>query len=270
MLKKRIIPCLDIRGGRVVKGIKFQNLRDAGDPVEQARRYDADGADELVILDVSATHEERLATLSTIEAVREHLTIPLTVGGGVRSLVDAKRLLDSGADKVSVNSAAVERPELIKELAQQFGAQCTVVAIDAARCLENAADKTSWQVVSHSGTRRHQLDAISWACTAESFGAGEILLTSWDRDGTGTGYDLGLLSQLTSQISLPVIASGGAKSIAHMFEAFNHGAHAVLAASIFHDGHMDVLTVKRELSAMGIPVRIDHVNQTSQSYLTGA
>ncbi len=257
MLKRRILPCLDIRGGRVVKGIRFQNLRDAGDPVEQARRYDEDGADELVMLDVSATREERLATLKTVHAVRQHLRIPLTVGGGVKTTDDAKRLLDHGADKVSINSAAVENPTMIRELSNYFGAQCTVVAIDAARRQGDSSGQTSWQVVTRSGTKRHKRCAIEWACTVEGLGAGELLLTSWDRDGTGSGYDLELLEQLTSRVNLPVIASGGAQSVEHMQEAFMHGAHAVLAATIFHDGLTTITNVKQRLAQMGIAVRCD-------------
>jgi len=266
MLKKRIIPCLDVRGGRIVKGIKFQNLRDAGDPVEQARQYDQQGADELVILDVSATAEERLATDSTIADVRDVLTIPLTVGGGVRSVDDARRLLNCGADKVSVNTAAVEKPELIAELAAEFGAQCTVVAIDAARRLSPASTTTMtggdpmrspWQVVTRSGTVRHELDAIAWAVRCQQLGAGEILLTSWDRDGTGTGYDVDLLTQLTTATPLPVIASGGANTVAHMQQALEHGAHAVLAATIFHDRHTTVADVKRQLCDLGVAVRLE-------------
>lgn len=257
MLKRRIIPCLDIRGGRVVKGIKFQNLRDAGDPVEQATRYDEQGADELVVLDVSATTEERLATCQTIESIRENLTIPLTVGGGVKEVEDARRLLNSGADKVSVNSAAVNKPELIQELASCFGAQCTVVAIDAAK-MEDSSD---WQVVTRSGTKRHDLSAIEWAVRCEELGAGEILLTSWDRDGTGSGYDLELLRHLTQATRLPVIASGGANSVEHMKAAFEHGAHAVLAATIFHDGMTTVGDVKNKLDALNVSVRMEMTSQ---------
>lgn len=251
MLKSRIIPCLDINAGRVVKGVQFQNLRDAGDPVERASYYEQQGADELVFLDVSATREGRLAMLETVEAVRESLSIPLTVGGGVATLEDAGRLLNAGADKVSVNSAAVRRPELINQLSEHFGAQCTVVAIDARQ-----SEPGSWYVVTRSGTQSETLDAVAWAAEAEQRGAGEILLTSFDRDGTRSGYDLELLSAATAATTLPVIASGGADSVQHMLEAFAHGAHAVLAASIFHDQNYTVADVKRELAAAGQEVRL--------------
>ena len=244
MLTSRIIPCLDVDNGRVVKGVKFQNLRDAGDPVELAFHYEQQGADELVFLDVSATRQARLAMLDTVGAVRKRLSIPLTVGGGVSSVEDAHRLLSSGADKVSVNSAAVRNPDLINQMAEQFGAQCTVVAIDA----KGYTDRPGWYVVTRSGTQQESLDAVQWAAAAQERGAGEILLTSFDRDGTRSGYDLSLLSAVTTAASLPVIASGGADSVEHMIEAFRHGAHAVLAASIFHDGNYTVQQVKTELS----------------------
>lgn len=256
MLKPRVIPCLDVRNGRVVKGIKFQNLRDAGDPAELAARYEADGADELVLLDVSATIEDRTALVQTIRDVRHQLSIPLTVGGGITSTDDARVLLGSGADKISLNSAAVKRPALIEEMAQQFGAQCTVVAIDAARDTDPAQRNNGWQVVTRSGTERNALDAIDWARSAEQLGAGEILLTSWDRDGTRLGYDLELLRHLTQAVSIPVIASGGANSAKHLKQALDAGAHAVLAASIFHDGNASVVSVKNQLRQLGVEVRI--------------
>jgi imidazole glycerol-phosphate synthase subunit HisF len=261
MLKRRIIPCLDVNNGRVVKGVRFQNLRDAGSPVELAAHYQHQGADELVILDVSATREGRLAMLETIESVRRVLSIPLTVGGGVGSIDDAQRLLAAGADKVSINSAAVRNPELINAMSQRFGAQCTVVAIDAklidgpAKNAENGF-KPSFQVLTRSGTNAELLDAVDWAVEVQSRGAGEILLTSFDKDGTRSGYDLPMLSAVTRACSIPVIASGGANSVAHMIEAFQHGAHAVLAASIFHDQNLTVADVKRELAAAGIQVRL--------------
>ncbi|MGB1930170.1 MAG: imidazole glycerol phosphate synthase subunit HisF [Mariniblastus sp.] len=251
MLKSRIIPCLDVNEGRVVKGVKFQNLRDAGDPVELSIHYQDQGADELVLLDVTATRQERIAMLETIERVRHKLSIPLTVGGGIGSLQDAGRLLNAGADKVSINSAAVRNPELIEAMSTRFGAQCTVVAIDAKKQGE------IFQVLTRSGTNAEAIDAVAWAARAESLGAGEILLTSFDRDGTRSGYDLPMLSAVTDACSLPVIASGGADSVAHMVEAFQHGAHAVLAASIFHDANMTVGEVKQKLSAAGIQVRND-------------
>jgi imidazoleglycerol phosphate synthase cyclase subunit len=256
MLKKRIIPCLDVNDGRVVKGVKFQNLRDAGDPVDLAAHYEAQGADELIVLDVSATRQARLAMLETVEAVRKQLSIPLTVGGGVGSIEDAGRLLNAGADKVSINSAAVRNPELINEMSNRFGAQCTVVAIDAKRSKENP---DIWQVMTRSGTQSESTDAFDaakWAAESQTRGAGEILLTSFDRDGTRSGYDLELLDAVTTASTLPVIASGGANSVEHMVEAFQHGAHAVLAASIFHDGNMTVADVKAQLRAADIEVRV--------------
>ena len=252
MLKPRIIPCLDVNDGRVVKGVKFQNLRDAGCPVELAGHYQEQGADELVVLDVSATRQARLAMLETIEGVRKQLSIPLTVGGGVGSVEDAGRLLNAGADKVSINSAAVNNPDLINEMSVRFGAQCTVVAIDAKRKTD---DPDLWQVMTRSGTQGEGIDAVNWAAEAQKRGAGEILLTSFDRDGTRSGYDLELMSAVTAACALPVIASGGANSVEHMVEAFNHGAHAVLAASIFHDGNMTVGDVKQELVKAGVNVR---------------
>ncbi|MEM7453131.1 MAG: imidazole glycerol phosphate synthase subunit HisF [Planctomycetota bacterium] len=255
MLKSRIIPCLDVKDGRVVKGVKFQNLRDAGCPVELSQHYQQQGADEIVVLDVSATREARLAMLDTIENIRRRISIPLTVGGGVGSVEDAGRLLGSGADKVSVNSAAVKDPELIARLSTRFGAQCTVLAIDAKRIQDSAPDQR-WMVVTRSGTQEEPLDAATWSKKVQQLGAGEILLTSFDRDGTRSGYDLDLLRAVTSTTSLPVIASGGADSVEHMVEAFNSGAHAVLAASIFHDADTTVEKVKRKLADAGINVRM--------------
>ena len=252
MLKPRIIPCLDVDNGRVVKGVKFQSLRDAGDPVELADWYQAQGADELVVLDVSATRQARLAMLDTIEGIRRVLAIPLTVGGGVGSVEDAGRLLQSGADKISINSAAVRQPDLINAMSDRFGAQCTVVAIDA----RWNADHQQFQVLTRSGTTAEPLDAVAWSSEAERRGAGEILLTSFDRDGTRSGYDLPMLDAITAACRLPVIASGGADSVAHMVEAFEHGAHAVLAASIFHDRNYTVAQVKQELRQQGIGVRL--------------
>lgn len=251
MLKKRIIPCLDVRDGRVVKGVQFQSLRDAGDPVELASHYQDQGADELVILDVSATNEGRLAMLETVDLVRQVLNIPLTVGGGVSQPDDARRLLNAGADKVCVNSAAVADPSLVSKMAERFGAQCTVVAVDAKRNNETL----TWRVVTRSGTQDEPLDVCQWATQIEKLGAGEILLTSFDRDGTRSGYDLKLLEAVTSATRLPVIASGGADSVHHMIEAFQHRAHAVLAASIFHEGNYTVAQVKTELADLGIEVR---------------
>jgi imidazoleglycerol phosphate synthase cyclase subunit len=253
MLKHRIIPCLDIRDGRVVKGVRFQGLRDAGCPVEQARAYEAQGADELVILDVSATPEARGTAAHTVEAVRAELSIPLCVGGGVRTADNAATLLDAGADKVGVNSAAVSSPALITEIAERFGAQCTVVAIDAAR---PADDPTGpWQVVTRSGTQREPLEAVAWAIECEQRGAGEILLTSWDRDGTGEGYDTDLLRAITDSVSIPVIASGGVSTLEHLVDGIRAGASAVLAASIFHDAVYTIQQAKAAMARAGLEVR---------------
>lgn len=250
MLTRRVIPCLDVRDGRVVKGVRFQGLRDAGDPAELAWRYQATGADELVVLDVSATPEGRGHAVDTVKAIRAGLGIPLAVGGGVRSVDDAAHLLDAGADKVAVNTAAVHDPELIGRLSTRFGAQFTVVAIDAARQPDG-----SWCVVTRSGTDRRPLDVVAWAGEAASRGAGELLLTSWDRDGTRDGYDLELLRAVTGAVSVPVIASGGAAHAGHLAEALAAGADAVLAASIFHDGELTPADVKRALRELGQEVR---------------
>jgi cyclase len=249
MLLPRVIPCLDVRDGRVVKGIQFQGLRDAGDPVELAAAYADQGADELVILDVSATPEGRGHALEVVRAVRKVLPLPLTVGGGVREIADAEALLEAGADKVATNTAAVARPDFIDELAARFGCQCTVLALDA------ASDNCGWEVVVHSGRDRTGMDAIGWAEAAVSRGAGEILLTSWDRDGTGSGYDLELLKAMRSAVPVPIIASGGADGPRHMVEALTAGADAVLAATIFHDGHTTVADLKAELAELGVEVR---------------
>ena len=249
MLAQRVIPCLDIDDGRVVKGVRFQGLRDAGDPVESARAYEEQGGDEIVLLDVSATPEGRANNLGVVAAVRDVLSIPLTVGGGVRETADAGRLLDAGADKVGINTAAVQRPELITELSDRFGAQCTVVAVDA------AAAGASWEVVVRSGKVRTGRDAVDWCIDAAKRGAGEILLTSWDRDGTGQGYDLGLISRVTDAVNIPVIASGGAKGHEHMAAAIAAGASAALVASILHDGITTVGRLKTGLADVGIWVR---------------
>jgi imidazoleglycerol phosphate synthase cyclase subunit len=249
MLTVRILPCLDVRNGRVVKGVRFQGLRDAGDPVDSAARYEADGADGLVMLDVSATPEGRANAAGTVAAVRQALSIPLTVGGGVRTATDALRLLDAGADKVSVNTAAVADPSLLDRIAARYGAQCTVLAIDAARTGDG------WEVVVRSGTERTGLDVCEWAREAAERGAGEVLLTSWDRDGTRSGYDTELLAAVRSAVDVPIIASGGADSAAHMVAAVQAGADAVLAASIFHDGDTTPTVLKRALKAAGLEVR---------------
>ncbi len=250
MLMRRVIPCLDVRAGRVVKGIQFQALRDAGEPVELAKIYAQQGADELVLLDVSATPEGREHALTTVRDVRRQLPLPLTVGGGVRKLEDATALLEAGADKVAVNTAAVSRPELLGEMASAFGCQCTVLALDAARA------GNGWQVVVRSGRDRLELDVVEWAQAAVEEGAGEILLTSWDRDGTGSGYDLELLQAVCGAVGVPVIASGGAETAEHMAQALLAGADAVLAASILHDGHTTVSAIKRRLASLGMEVRL--------------
>jgi imidazole glycerol-phosphate synthase subunit HisF len=250
MLASRVIPCLDIDDGRVVKGVRFQGLRDAGDPVECARAYEDQGADEIVLLDVSATPQGRANNLDVVDAVRRVMSIPLTVGGGVREADDAARFLAAGADKVGVNTAAVERPELITEMSSRFGAQCTVVAVDAA-----AASDLTWQVVVRSGKVRTGLDVVEWCRKAVAEGAGEILLTSWDRDGTGEGYDLELIRQVASAVNVPVIASGGARDHFHMAAAIEAGASAALVASILHDGLTTVDQLKLGLAAAGVEVR---------------
>ena len=250
MLTVRIIPCLDVRDGRVVKGVRFKGLRDAGSPPELAAEYERQGADEITLLDVSATPEGRGTALETVRAVREGLALPLTVGGGVRTADHAGALLDAGADKVGVNTAAVKRPELLEEMAERFGCQCTVIAIDAAGCEEGG-----WEVVTLSGRERTGIDAVAWAREASDRGAGEILLTSWDRDGTKSGYDLELMSAISSRVEVPVIASGGAASAEHMVEAVEAGADAVLAASIFHYGETTVADLKKIMADSGVEVR---------------
>ncbi len=253
MLTIRVIPCLDVRDGRVVKGVRFQGLRDAGDPAERAAAYEAQGADEISMLDVSATPEGRRTAHDTVRAVRDQVALPLSVGGGVRTAGDAAALLEAGADKVVVNTAAVARPGLLDELAARFGCQCTVLALDAAAT--GAADGPRWEVVTHSGANRTGIDAVAWAREAQQRGAGELLLTSWDRDGTHRGYDLELLGAVADAARVPVIASGGAASARHMADAVAAGADAVLAASIFHDGQTTIGSLKRELAALGLEVR---------------
>jgi len=248
-LLRRVIPCLDVQDDRVVKGIRFQDLRDAGDPAEQAARYEVQGADEIVILDVSASAQGRDTQVETVRRVRAAIRIPLTVGGGVRSLEDARRLLSVGADKISVNTAAVRRPELLAELAQAFGCQCVVLAIDARRAGER------WEVLVLGGREAARPDAVTWAREGEQLGAGEILLTSWDRDGTRAGHDIELLGAVVDAVRVPVIASGGVGTRAHVAAAFAAGADAVLAASIFHDGDDTVDGIKADLAVRGIRVR---------------
>jgi imidazole glycerol-phosphate synthase subunit HisF len=251
-LLKRVIPCLDVDAGRVVKGTNFIGLRDAGDPVELAERYDAEGADELVFLDITASHEKRETIVELARRTADNVFIPFTIGGGIRSVQDAQAVLGAGADKVSVNSAALERPELLTELADVFGAQCVVIAIDAKR------EEQGWGVYVHGGRNKVEgRDAVSWAVEAVELGAGEVLLTSMDRDGTSDGYDLELTRAVADAVSVPVIASGGAGDLSHLSEAIETGgADAVLCASIFHYGSHRVVDAKRHLAAAGVPVRL--------------
>ncbi|MCM8745777.1 imidazole glycerol phosphate synthase subunit HisF [Thermomicrobium sp. CFH 73360] len=251
MLKRRIIPCLDVTAGRVVKGVQFLDLRDAGDPVEFAARYDAEGADELVFLDITASAEGRETMVDVVRRTAQEVFIPLTVGGGVRTPEDMYRLLRAGADKVSVNTAAVLDPELIRTCAQRFGSQCVVLAIDARRRPDGG-----WEVYTHGGRRPTGLDVIEWAQRGVALGAGEILLTSMDTDGTQSGYDLELLRAVVEAVPVPVIASGGAGTLEHLYQALTIGrAHAVLAASIFHFGRYTVAEAKQYLAERGVPVR---------------
>jgi cyclase len=268
MALKRVIPCLDVNAGRVVKGTNFVGLRDAGDPVELAERYDAEGADELVFLDITASHEQRETIVELARRTADNVFIPFTIGGGIRSVEDAQAVLDAGADKVSVNSAALTRPELLEELAAQFGAQCVVIAIDARREESSSASPPceapadwyggGWGVYVNGGRKRVEgRDAVSWAEEAVERGAGEVLLTSMDRDGTNDGYDLELTSAVADAVGVPVIASGGAGELSHLSEAIAKGkADAVLCASIFHYGHYRVREAKEQLATDGIPVRI--------------
>jgi imidazole glycerol-phosphate synthase subunit HisF len=249
---KRIIPCLDVTKGRVVKGVRFQNLRDAGDPAELAAVYDREGADEIVFLDITASSDARKILLDVVERTADQVFIPLTVGGGVRSVEDMAELLTHGADKVSVNTAAIADPELMTRCAEIFGAQCVVLAIDARRRVEGEG----WEVFSHGGRRATRRDAVEWAVLGEKLGAGEILLTSMDKDGTHEGYDIELLTAVSSAVRLPVIASGGAGTAGHMYEALTAGgAEAALAASIFHFGEISIGAVKQDLAQRGLEIR---------------
>jgi cyclase len=255
VLATRVIPCLDVDGGRVVKGVRFVDIRDAGDPVELAARYDREGADELVFLDITASSDERDTMLHVVERVAEEVFIPFTVGGGIRSVEDVRRLLRAGADKVSLNTAAVNEPDIVALAADEFGAQCIVVAIDARR---RAADDpgAGWEVVTHGGRTPTGLDAIEWAARVCELGSGEILLTSMDRDGTQAGYDLELLRALGAAVPVPVVASGGVGTLEHLYEGVARGgASAVLAASIFHFGQHSVREAKRYLAERGIVTR---------------
>ncbi|MBF0426172.1 MAG: imidazole glycerol phosphate synthase subunit HisF [Magnetococcales bacterium] len=257
MLAKRIIPCLDVKEGRVVKGVQFEGLIDAGDPVAAARRYDAEGADELTFLDITASHEGRDTILEVVRRTAEQVFIPLTVGGGVRTNQDIRNLLNAGADKVGINTAAIFRPEFVREAASQFGSQCIVVAIDA-KCVERDANGVPlrWEIFTHGGRKPTGLDAVTWARRMEAYGAGEILLTSMDRDGTKIGYDIPLTRAIVAATTIPVIASGGVGEMRHMLEGLQAGgADAVLAASIFHFRQHTIPEVKEYLHAHGIAVR---------------
>ncbi len=259
MLAKRVIPCLDVKDGRVVKGIQFVDLRDAGDPVDAALAYDTQGADELVFLDITASHEGRQVMLDVVRRTAEGIYMPLTVGGGIRSIDDVRALLRAGADKISLNTAALQRPALIREAAERFGSQCIVVAIDARREDETHARSTPrWGVYTHGGRRPAGRDAVEWAGEAVELGAGEILLTSMDRDGTKDGYDLELTRAITTAVSVPVIASGGAGTLEHLWEGLVEGrADAVLAASIFHFGLHTIAEAKTYLRDRGVEVRLE-------------
>jgi len=252
MLSKRIIPCLDVKDGRVVKGVKFLNLRDAGDPVEIAKRYSDEGADEITFLDITASHEKRKIMIDVVERTASEVFVPLTVGGGVRTLEDVRKLLLAGADKVAINTAAVKDPEFVKRASDKFGSQCIVVAIDARR-----KDDSTWEVYTHGGRNPTGIKAVEWAMEMETFGAGEILLTSMDMDGTKSGYDLKLTEAVSRTVGIPVIASGGAGNLKHLYDGITLGeADAVLVASIFHYGEYSIFEAKTFLMQNGIEIRL--------------
>jgi len=256
-LAKRIIPCLDVDKGRVVKGVRFVNITDAGDPVEIARIYDAQGADELVFLDITASAEERATMVHVVEQVAAQVFIPLTVGGGIRELTDIRRLLNAGADKVAINTAAIANPDFVRAAAERFGTQCIVAAIDAKRVAAPDDSVPAWEIFTHGGRKATGIDAVAWAGKMAALGAGEILLTSMDRDGTRDGYDLELTAAVSTAVNVPVIASGGVGALAHLADGILQGkADAVLAASIFHYGEHTVLDAKRYLVGRGIAVRM--------------
>ena len=255
-LAKRIIPCLDVDGGRVVKGVNFVGIRDAGDPVEIAMRYNEQGADEITFLDITASHEGRDTTVHTVEQIAEHVFIPLTVGGGIRSVEDIRTMLNAGADKVSINTAAIHNPELVLESAEKFGSQCIVVAIDAKR-VGDVDGQPRWEIFTHGGRKPTGIDAVEWAQKMADLGAGEILLTSMDRDGTKNGFELGVTRAITEAVEIPVIASGGVGNLDHLVDGIiEGGADAVLAASIFHFGEYSVPEAKAHMAARGIEVRL--------------
>lgn len=255
-LAKRIIPCLDVDNGRVVKGVRFVDIRDAGDPVEIARRYDREGADEITFLDITATHDNRDTIVHVVEQVASEVFIPLTVGGGIRTLEDIRRMLNAGADKVGINSAAVSNPEFVREAAERFGSQCIVVAIDAKK-VSQAGEPSRWEIFTHGGRKPTGIDAIAWAKKMVDYGAGEILLTSMDRDGTREGFDLPLTRAISEAVTVPVIASGGVGNLDHLADGVIEGkADAVLAASIFHFAEYTIEQAKRHMASRGIEVRL--------------
>ncbi|MCH2556173.1 MAG: imidazole glycerol phosphate synthase subunit HisF [Alcanivorax sp.] len=255
-LAKRIIPCLDVDAGRVVKGVQFVEIRDAGDPVEVARRYNEAGADEITFLDITASHQDRDTTLETVERMASQVFIPLTVGGGVRSIQDIRNLLNAGADKVSINSAAVKDPDFVREAAQRFGSQCIVVAIDAKK-VSGESENNRWEIFTHGGRKPTGIDAIEWAKRMTDYGAGEILLTSMDRDGTKNGFDIALTRGISDAVPVPVIASGGVGNLQHLVDGvIQGGADAVLAASIFHFGEYSIAEAKDYMARAGIEMRI--------------
>jgi len=255
-LAKRIIPCLDVDNGRVVKGVKFVDIRDAGDPVEVARRYDREGADEITFLDITATHDDRDTIVHVVEQVASEVFIPLTVGGGIRTLEDIRRMLNAGADKVGINSAAVFNPEFVKEAAEKFGSQCIVVAIDAKK-VSRDGEENRWEIFTHGGRKPTGINAVEWAVRMMNYGAGEILLTSMDRDGTKSGFDLALTRAVSEAVTIPVIASGGVGNLDHLADGIIEGkADAVLAASIFHFAEYSVEQAKLHMQSRGIEVRL--------------
>lgn len=255
-LAKRIIPCLDVENGRVVKGVKFLDIRDAGDPVEVARRYNEQGADEITFLDITASHEGRETTVHTVEQIAEQVFIPLTVGGGIREVNDVRVMLNAGADKVSINTAAIFRPELVREAADRFGSQCIVVAIDAKK-VSQPGEMDRWEIFTHGGRKPTGLDAVEWAVKMAQYGAGEILLTSMDQDGVKSGYDLGVTRAISDAVPIPVIASGGVGNLQHLVDGVvEGGADAVLAASIFHFGEYTVPQAKQYMRERGVEVRL--------------
>lgn len=254
-LAKRIIPCLDVDNGRVVKGVQFVDIRDAGDPVDVARRYNAEGADEITFLDITASSDNRGTMVRVVESVAAEVFIPLTVGGGIREVADVRRMLNAGADKVSINTAAVHRPELVREASEKVGEQCIVVAIDAKQV--QTGESPRWEIFTHGGRKETGIDAVEWAVKMQQYGAGELLLTSMDRDGTRDGFDLGVTRAISDAVSIPVIASGGVGELAHLCDGvIKGGADAVLAASIFHFGEYTINQAKQQMASRGIEVRL--------------